>query len=135
MNQSHNGRKPLAPRVGAEGNSLTLGLKPRRGVCFVGPQPDQDSEGDEIPVCIVYIGDEAADPVAKVYTSHSFHGAEALALCMAKDRHLDPIQDAMPRMIRRGKQRCRTRCGGEAVLVVNIISRCGAHRLVGEDRR
>ena len=96
MNQSHNDRKPLAPRLGAVGNSLTLALKPWRGVFFDGPQPEQDSEGDEIPVWVVYVGNEDAEPVGKVYKCHSFGGAETLALRIAKDRRLELIQDAMP---------------------------------------
>jgi hypothetical protein len=34
-----------------------------RAVYFDGPQPEQNHDGDEIPVWLVYVGDEDADPV------------------------------------------------------------------------
>ena len=69
---------------------------PWRGVFFDGPEPDQDSEGDEIPVWVVYVGDEEAEPVGKVYRCHSFAPAQSLAERMAKDRRLELIHEAMP---------------------------------------
>src|ERR1019366_7649160 len=50
-----------------------------RGVFFDGPQSDRDREGEEIPVWVVYVGDEDADPVGTVYTCHNFKSAETLA--------------------------------------------------------
>jgi hypothetical protein len=96
MNQSYNKRKPLAAHLGDVGNGLTLAVKPWRGVFFDGPQPDQDPEGDEVPVWVVYVGNEDAEPVGQVYQCRSFRGAEALAQRMAKDRHLELIHEAMP---------------------------------------
>jgi hypothetical protein len=69
---------------------------PWRGVFFDGPQPDQDVEGEEIPVWLVYVGNEEAEPVGKVYRCHSFGPAEDLAKQMAKDRRLELIREAMP---------------------------------------
>ena len=96
MNQFHNRRRPLAAHLGDVGNALTLAVKPWRGVFFDGPQPDQDREGDEIPVWFVYVGDKDAEPVGKVYRCNSFAPAQSLAQRMAKDRKLELIQDAMP---------------------------------------
>ncbi len=67
-----------------------------QGVFFHGPEPDQDAEGEEIPVWVVYIGNEEADPVGHVYTVHSFPRAQALAKRMAEDRRLELIHEAMP---------------------------------------
>ena len=96
MNQSHNHPKPLAARLGGMSNDLAPAPKPWRGVFFDGPQSAQDQEGEEIPVWLVYVGDEQAEPVGKVYRCHSFDGAEALAGRMAKNRHLELIHEAMP---------------------------------------
>ena len=65
-----------------------------RGVFFDGPQPGQDREGEEIPVWVVYVGDEDADPVGTVYTCHNFKSAETLAQRMARDRQLELIHEA-----------------------------------------
>jgi len=67
-----------------------------RGVFFDGPQSDQNQDGDEIPVWVVYVGDEDANPVGKVYHSHDFKAAEQLAQDMARDRRLELINEAMP---------------------------------------
>jgi hypothetical protein len=77
-------------------NGLTPTPKPWRGVFFDGPQSDQDPEGDEIPVWVVYVGNEEAEPVSKVYKCYSFSSAEALAKRMARDRRLELILEAMP---------------------------------------
>ena len=65
-----------------------------RGVFFDGPQADQDGQGEEIPIWVVYVGDEDADPVGTVYTRHDFKSAEKLAQSMAQDRQLELIHDA-----------------------------------------
>jgi len=52
---------------------------PWRGVYFDGPQSDQDPEGEEIPVWIVYVGDEEAEPTGTVYHVYNFARAQALA--------------------------------------------------------
>src|ERR1035441_1262761 len=96
MIQLHNNPKPLAAQLGALGDGLTPTLKPWRGVFFDGPQPDQDQEGEEIPVWIGYIGDEEAEPVGKVYKCFTFRGAQTLAGRMAKDRKLELVQEALP---------------------------------------
>jgi hypothetical protein len=66
-----------------------------RGIFFDGPQSDQNADGDEIPVWVVYIGDEDANPVGKVYRSHDFKAAQQLAQDMARDRRLELINEAM----------------------------------------
>jgi len=65
-----------------------------RGVFFDGPQADQDHEGDEIPVWVVYVGDEDANPVSTVYQCHSFKAAERLARRMSHDRRFELIHEA-----------------------------------------
>ena len=67
-----------------------------RAVYFDGPQPDQNHDGDEIPVWVVYVGDAAADPTGTVYKCHQFQAAERLAKQMAADRRLDFVHDASP---------------------------------------
>ena len=64
--------------------------RPWQGVFFDGPQSDQ------IPLWVVYVGDEDANPVGKVYHSHDFKAAEQLAQDMARDRRLELINEAMP---------------------------------------
>ena len=67
-----------------------------RGIFFDGPQPDQNHDGDEIPVWFVYVGDEDSEPVGTVYKFHNFAAAEALAKRMSQDRRLELIHDANP---------------------------------------
>jgi len=67
-----------------------------RAVFFNGPESDRNADGDEIPVWLVYVGDEDAEPVGTVYHSHDFQAAEALARQMACDRRLELIHEAMP---------------------------------------
>ncbi len=64
------------------------------GVFFDGPQPDQDHEGEEVPVWIVYVGTEDADPIGTVYHVYNFARAQALAERIAKDRNLELIHEA-----------------------------------------
>ena len=89
---------PLSARLGATTGTPRRArpAKPWRGVFFEGPEPGQDHEGEEIPVWFVYVGDEEAEPVGKVYRCYSFGSAEALARRMAKDRKLELIHEAMP---------------------------------------
>ena len=65
-----------------------------RGVFFDGPEPGLNSEGEEIPVWIVYIGNEDAEPLGTVYRCHSFSGAEGLARRISQDRRLELVQEA-----------------------------------------
>ena len=67
-----------------------------RGVFFDGPQPGQNSDGDEIPVWFVFVGDEDSEPVGKVYQSHDFKAAEELAWQMSREHRLELINDATP---------------------------------------
>lgn len=76
--------------------TTTRTARPWRGVFFDGPQSDQNHDGDEIPVWFVYVGDEDAEPVGKVYKFHAFKAAEELARQISRDRHLELIQEAMP---------------------------------------
>ena len=67
-----------------------------RSVFFDGPQSDQDRDGDEIPVWLVYVGDEDAEPTGTVYKFHDFKAADALARQMANDRRLELVHEANP---------------------------------------
>ena len=73
-----------------------------RGVFFEGPHPDQNRDGDEIPVWVVFVGDEEANPVSTVYHCHKFNPAEGLAKRMARDRRLFEHQQLGPS--RQGKR-------------------------------
>jgi hypothetical protein len=77
-------------------NTTTQTARQWRGVFFDGPQPEQNHDGDEIPVWFVYVGDEDAEPTGTVYKFHDFKAAEELARQMSHDRRLELIQDAMP---------------------------------------
>jgi len=108
MNASDPRRRPN-PRSSGQGKgrrladhlgSTSWGCRSRgrshkwRGVFFDGPQADQDAEGEEIPVWVVYIGNEDAEPTGKIYRCYSFELAEGLARRMAKDRRLELVQEA-----------------------------------------
>jgi hypothetical protein len=67
-----------------------------RGVFFDGPQSDRNHEGDEIPLWVVYVGDEEAEPTDTVYKFHDFKAAETLAKRMSADRRLELIHEASP---------------------------------------
>ena len=67
-----------------------------RGIFLDGPQPDVDDEGEEIPVWVVYVGNDDGDPVGTVYRLHHFKSAELLACRMAEDRDLEIIHEALP---------------------------------------
>jgi len=71
-------------------------IPPWRGVFFDGPQSDQDTDGDEIPVWVVYVGSEDAEPIGTIYHLHDFKAAAELAQRMAVDRHLELINEANP---------------------------------------
>ena len=85
MKDLHPERNRHADHLGTRTGAVAPASKPWRGVFFDGPQPDQDPEGDEFPVWVVYIGNEEAEPVGQVYQCRSFRGAEALAQRMAID--------------------------------------------------
>ena len=65
-----------------------------RGVFLDGPQPERDHEGEEIPVWVVYVGDEEAEPTGTIYHVYNFTRAQALAHRMAGDRRLELINEA-----------------------------------------
>lgn len=65
-----------------------------RGVYFDGPQSDRNHDGDEIPVWLVYVGDDEAEPTDTVFKCHDFAAAELLAKRMARDRRLELIHEA-----------------------------------------
>ena len=67
-----------------------------RGIFLDGPQSDLDPEGEEIPVWVVYVGNDDGDPIGTVYRLHNFKSAELLAYRMAEDRNLELIHEAMP---------------------------------------
>ena len=69
---------------------------PWRGVFFDGPQSDLNHEGDEIPAWCVYVGNEEAESVGKVYWFQDYPSADALARRMARDRRLEFIHEASP---------------------------------------
>jgi hypothetical protein len=63
-------------------------------VFFDGPQSDFNRDGDEIPMWVVYAGDDDANPIGKVYHFHNFAGAQALARKMARERRLELVDEA-----------------------------------------
>ena len=65
-----------------------------RGVFFDGPQSDRNHDGDEVPVWCVYVGDEEAEPVNRIYWLWSYELALDLAQRMARDRRLELIHEA-----------------------------------------
>lgn len=67
---------------------------PWRGVFFDGPQSDRNPDGDEVPVWCVYVGDEEAEPVDRIYWLWSYELALELARRMARDRRFELIQEA-----------------------------------------
>ena len=77
-------------------NDATATTGKWRGIFFDGPQSDQNRDGDEIPVWLVYVGDEEAEPTDTVYKLHSFQAAEQLAKRMSQDRRLELIHEASP---------------------------------------
>jgi len=86
----------MTAHIGPTGTlALPVLIAPQwRGVFFDGPQSDQDREGEEIPVWVVYVGDQDAEPVGTVYHCHDFKVAETLAKRMAKDRQLELVHEA-----------------------------------------
>ena len=56
----------------------------------------QDHEGEGVQVWFIFVGDEDAEPVGKVYRCYSFASAEEVAERMAIDRQLELIHKAMP---------------------------------------
>ena len=67
---------------------------PWRGVFFDGPQADHNQDGDEVPVWCVYVGDEEAEPIHRIYWLWSYDLALDLAQRMARDRRLELVHDA-----------------------------------------
>ena len=67
-----------------------------RGVFFTGPEPEKDPRGekDEIPIWHVFVGDENANPLSRVYRVLSFIKANTLAAAMSKDRGLELVAEA-----------------------------------------
>ena len=67
-----------------------------RAVYFDGPSADRDHEGEEIPVWVVYIGDDEAEPVSHLQHFRSFQIAEEVARHLANAKRLDLIHEATP---------------------------------------
>ena len=67
-----------------------------RGIFFDGPQSDRDHDGDEIPVWVVYIGDEEAEPVSHLQHFRSYEIAENVARHLASTKRLELIHEASP---------------------------------------
>jgi hypothetical protein len=67
---------------------------PWRGIFFDGPQADTDADGDEVPVWCVYVGDEEAEPIHRIYWLWNYNLALDLANRMARDRRLELIAEA-----------------------------------------
>ena len=69
-----------------------------RGIFFTGPEPEKDPRGeqDEIPIWHVFVGDENANPLSRVYRVFSFTKADTLAVAMSKDRRLELVAEAQP---------------------------------------
>lgn len=67
-----------------------------RAVYFDGPSADRDHEGEEIPVWVVYIGDDEAEPVSHLQHFRSFQIAEEVARHLANTKRLDLIHEASP---------------------------------------
>ena len=69
-----------------------------RGVFFTGPEPEKDPRGekDEIPIWHVFVGDQEANPLSRVYRVFSFAKADGLALAMSRDRRLELVTEAQP---------------------------------------
>ena len=63
-------------------------------VHFEGPEPDQDSQGEEIPVWSVYAATDDGDLRSKVYHCSTYSAGWGLAQRMAKDRKLQLINEA-----------------------------------------
>ena len=86
----------MTAHLGATGTlAVPVAKAPQwRGVFFDGPQPDQDREGEEIPVWVVYVGDQDAEPVGTVYHCHDFKAAESLAKRIAHDRNIELVHEA-----------------------------------------
>jgi hypothetical protein len=67
-----------------------------RAVYFDGPQSDQAHDGEEIPVWVVYIGDDEAEPVSHLQHFRSFQIAEGVARHLARTKRLELIHEANP---------------------------------------
>lgn len=63
-------------------------------VFFDGPQSDIDRDGEEIPMWVVYVGDDDANPIGTVYHFHNFDSARGLADKMSRDRRLELVCEA-----------------------------------------
>ena len=73
--------------------------RPWRGVFFDGPHfPDSQLStlNSQLPEWVVYVGDQDANPIGKVYTVGSYAYAATLARSMARERNLELIDEAMP---------------------------------------
>ena len=67
-----------------------------RAVYFDGPSADRDRDGEEIPVWVVYVGDDEAEPVSHLQHFRSFQIAEDVARHLASTKRLDLIHEATP---------------------------------------
>ena len=94
-NQNYEASAPANVRPSVSKNNPQP-VRAWRGIFFDGPEPEQNRDGDEIPVWFVYVGDKDAAPVGTVYKPHNFKSAEGLAKRMSRDRRLELIHEAMP---------------------------------------
>jgi hypothetical protein len=94
--QNSQASAPCKPVTATDTDTATTDQTPWRGVFFDGPEPEQDRDGEEIPVWTVYVGDENANPLSRVYRVFSFAKAQSLANAMSHDRQLELIAEAMP---------------------------------------
>lgn len=87
-------------RFGREAHAMFATPEPNEDdntpyVCFSGPEPVQNRDGDEIPVwCVQIMLND--DEELKCYTVHSFERAHTLGLKIAADRNIEFVNDASP---------------------------------------
>ena len=77
-----------------------------RGIFLDGPQPDVDDEGEEIPVWVVYVGNDDGEPIGNVYRLHHDKSAELLAYRMAATASLQGMKCGSCRMSSMTTARC-----------------------------
>lgn len=71
---------------------------PWRGVFFDGPVSNSQPStiNSQLPQWVVYIGDEDAEPIGKVYTFHNYQWASDHAQGLARACNLELIDESMP---------------------------------------
>ena len=63
-------------------------------VHFEGPEPDQDSQGEEVPIWFVFAAADTGDPTSRIYRCSTYSAGWGLAQRMAHDRRLQLINEA-----------------------------------------